>query len=398
MSDKHTSGMGSDKPESNKPEVRYVPVEYMDHGYREDDEISLIDLIKVLWEGRKKILVTTAIFFALGLFVYLFGGREYESDAILIQEEQQGQSQMQALAQQFGGLGGGQRGRPEGFIPPSLYPKIMESADFMLGVVNHEVEFDELGITTSPLIYFNEYYEPPFTEKSADFLVNYTIKLPITLYRGAKGLFSSDDTLSVSDITEEDIRFLRLNSEQRKAISLMRERMTLEQDGNLVTFKVKMPDAVASAELNEYLISRIQEFVVDYRIEKFRQNLEFVEKQKEDARQRYEEAQLELARFSDQNRNITTAVARTQQEELQNRRNVTFNVYNTLAQELEQSRIRLQEQTPVFNVLQKPSLPHTTGSGSKLLLILSIFLGGFFGIFIVFAEQAWKAIKESLNT
>ncbi|MEX2409816.1 MAG: chain-length determining protein, partial [Candidatus Paceibacterota bacterium] len=111
-----------------------------------------------------------------------------------------------------------------------------------------------------------------------------------------------------------------------------------------------------------------------------------------------EAAQLELARFSDRNVNITTAVARTQQEELQNRRNVTFNVYNTLAQELEQSRIRLQEQTPVFNVLQKPSLPHSTGSGSTMLLILSIFLGGFLGIFIVFAINVWNVLTENLKT
>ncbi|MEX0660700.1 MAG: Wzz/FepE/Etk N-terminal domain-containing protein [Candidatus Woykebacteria bacterium] len=396
MSEKNISESGSEKPD--KPEVRYVPVEYMDQGYREEDEISLIDLIKVLWEGRKTILITTAVVFTLGLFVFLFGGREYESDAILIQEEQQGQSQIQALAQQFGGFGGGGSGQPEGVIPPSLYPRIMESADFMLEVVSHEVTFEELNRSTTPLVYFNEIYEPPFTEKTADFLVDYTIKLPITLYSGVRSLFSgSDDSLDVPDIEEQDIRFLSLNKEQREAIKLMQERMVLEQDGNLVTFKINMPDAVAAAELNDFVIKQIQDYVVGYRIEKYRQNMEFVENQMEDAKQRYEEAQLEMARFSDRNVNITTAVARTQQEDLQNRRNVTFNVYNTLAQELEQSRIRLQEQTPVFNVLQKPSLPHTTGSGSILLLILSIFLGGFLGIFIVFAKNVWNVLKENLK-
>jgi len=269
----------------------------------------------------------------------------------------------------------------------------------MLAVVTHEVEFKEPEASMTALTYFNEYYEPPMTERTADFLVDYTIKLPITLYRGVRGLFSSRP--EIEELPEEilrDERFLDLTSEERRAISFMRDRMELEQDGNLNTFKVMMPDARAAAELNEFIIDRIQEYVIDYRIQKFRENLEFVERQKEQARERYEEAQLELARFNDRNVNITTSVARTQQEDLQNRRNITYNVYNNLAQELEQSRIRLQEETPVFNVLQRPNLPHSMQSGSQLIVILSIFLGAFFGIFLVFGLQAWNVIKDSLES
>lgn len=399
MSDINKPDNSPEKKGSEEKYIRYVPVEYIDSDERFKDDINLFELIKVIWEGRKTIVITTLLCAFLGLFVFLFGAREYESNAILIQEQQQNISQTQRLAQQFGGLGNVNT-EPEGVIPPSLYPRIIESADFLLGVVVNEVEFETLELSTTPLIYFNEIYEPPLTEKSSKFLKNYTIGLPVTLYSGIRGLLSSSETETAlsENIVEEDSRFLSLNSEQRRAISMMRARITLEQDGNLVTFKVNMPDAKAAAELNDFVINRIQDYVVSYRIEKYRQNLEYAEKQREDAKERYEQAQLELARFRDQNINITTNVARARQEELQNRRDVTFNVYNSLSQEVERARIRLQEETPVFNVLQRPSLPHRVASGSRLLLVLSVFLGVFLGIFLVIGQRAWIVIREGIQS
>ncbi|MCF8219791.1 MAG: lipopolysaccharide biosynthesis protein, partial [Bacteroidales bacterium] len=37
----------------------------------EDDEIDLIEVIKFLWDNRRKILVITAVFIALGLVIAL---------------------------------------------------------------------------------------------------------------------------------------------------------------------------------------------------------------------------------------------------------------------------------------------------------------------------------------
>jgi hypothetical protein len=397
MSDSKTPDGTPGKGEKKEVEVRYVPVEYMDHGHQSEDEISLIDLIKLLWKDRKTIYICTALFFFLGLFIFLFGAREYESDAILIHEQQQGQSQLQILAQQFGGLGGGNQQGTEGVIPPSLYPRILESTDFLLAVISHEVEFAEPEMYMTPFIYFNSYYKPPLTERLTDFLFDYTVQLPITLYRGARNLIFGSTTEADLTLPEIDTRFLELTGPQRRALSLMRERITLEQNGSLLIFKVQMPDAKAAAELNEFVIEQIQEYVIAYRIKKYRQNLQFVEIQAEDAREQYNEAQLALAEFRDRNVNISTAVQRIQQQDLENRRNITFNIYNSLAQQREQARIRLQEETPVFNVLQKTRLPHVTARAPVIILFLALFAGILFGIFTVFGKNIWRVIRENIN-
>lgn len=362
-----------------------------------DDEVSLIDLIKTIRDGKRIIFFTTLFFFAIGLFSYLFSAREYVSDAIMIQEQRQ-TGTTNHLLRQFGG-GGINEMRDEG-LPTSLYPDIISSADFMVEVVNHEVDFSTFGNKMSALHYFNEVYEEPLTERAATALVDYTIKLPVTLYRGVRNLFrsaESDLVLEEGDLQEIDARFLTLDRDQRRAIREVSDRFDIGMSGGLITFTMQMPDPKAAAELNHYIVEKLQDYVISYRIQKYRQNLEFVERQMEDARERYEEAQLALARFNDRNVNITTAVARTQQEDLQNRRNITYNVYNNLAQELEQARIRLQEETPAFNILQKPSLPHNVQGRSEFVLILTIFMGLVLGTFLVFIISAYKVIREHLN-
>lgn len=381
---------------TDKPEVRYVPVEYPGDTDPED-EINLLDLIKTLWDGRKTIVITTAVFGFLGLFFYLFGPSDYESDAVLIQENQQGVSVQLQFLQNLGGFGGGSGGDLSGeVIPAGMYPDIVQSVEFQLRVINHEVEFEEDSLNITLLNYFETHYDPPVTEKVGSFLYDYTLGLPFTLYRGVKSLFSNN-TEQLVVVEEEDGQYLVLNRLQRQAIKEMSERIILEMEGGLITVKTRLPDARAAAEVNRYVIELIQEYVIDYRIEKARQDLTFVEDQARLAKTRYDEAQRELAQFRDRNVSLATASAMTQQEELQNQRDIRFNIYNSLAQQVEQARIKLQEETPVFNVLQRPSVPSSASGGSKLLLILSIFLGVFFGIVWVFGRNVLGVIKEHLD-
>src|SRR5690625_6855631 len=105
--------------------------------------------------------------------------------------------------------------------------------------------------------------------------------------------------------------------------------------------------------MNAQFVEKNKEYITYYRLEKARQNLAAIQNQEEEARQRYEQADLELALFLDQNINLSTNVAETRVQYLQNQRNLRFNVYNSLAQEVEQARMSLEQQIPVFSVLEK---------------------------------------------
>lgn len=390
-------------PESSKKqlgqEVRYVPVEYVDSPHSVEDEINLLDLIKTIWEGRKTIYMAIAIFGGLGLFFYIFGPDEYESDAILIQENQQGMSQQLQLLQSLSGFGGGNTDLNGEVIPATMYPDIVESSEFQLRVIQKEVEFEEFELNSNLIDFFELHYTPPFTELLGEFIYDYTIGLPFTIMRGVRWVLRGGEPpmAELPVVTDEDDNYLVLTAPQRRTISEMSSRNSIEMSGGLITVTTRLPDPRAAAEINRHVIELIQEYVIEYRIEKARQNLEFIEEQTMVAKQRYDEAQQGLASYMDQNVNISTASAQTRLEELQNVRNIRYNVYNSLAQQVEQARIKLQEETPVFNILQRSSIPSSTVGASKLLLILSLFLGAFFGIVWVFGRNILIVVKDHLN-
>lgn len=369
-------------------------------------EIDLVEQVKTLWRGRKTILLITAIFTGIGLFHYLFGPVEYESESILIQETEggggdlSGNAILQSLAGGAFGTGSAVTATARGYAPPPLflYPSIVHSTGFQQELIHRPVEFTTLGEELTLFQYFQEYHQPPVRNRVYTFIGDYTIKLPITILRGVRNLFrrtNSDDSDESSEdmnnVEETDDRLLAIPNSEMGVINNLRTRITLNIGNGLTTVRTRLPDPKAAALINAYLVEHIQEYMTDYRLEKARQNLSFVQDQYEDARDRYEEARLELAEFQDSNLNIQSAVARTREADLQDQRDLAFSIYNSITREVEQARLTLQQQTPVFNILEKSNIPNSPYTGaSNLLLVFSIVLGLFTGIIWVVSRNLYQ--------
>ena len=180
--------------QNNKPEVRYIPVEYLPEMHSDDDEIDLLELGRKIWDGRKTIIKITAIFIVFGVFWALFSPVEYESEAILMPEAQAPQEgRAGQLLQQFGGafgLGGLSASEmPQGMIPPQIYPQIVNSLSFQLELLDKEVRFAEAGVTTTWPDYLENHHSTPLT----GLLVAYTVKLPFTILKGVRSLLEEDE-------------------------------------------------------------------------------------------------------------------------------------------------------------------------------------------------------------
>lgn len=376
-------------------------------------EIDLAEKTRTLWAGRKTILLVTAIFFGIGLFHYTFNPVEYQSTATLIQEADGGTSfdgggLLRTLAGgNFPSGGSNLAAAASGRVPlpPSMYPVIITSTDFQQVLIHEPVSFDMFNERISIYEYFNDHYEEPFRSKVYGFIGDMTIYLPYNIYRYirrtvraipslfASGTSESEETQEVPldeiEIETFDERLLHLSREERSVIEQMRTRVSLATSGGLINITTQLPDPTAAALTNALVVEQIQEFITDYRLEKARQNLAAIQNQEEEARQRYEQADLELALFLDQNINISTNVAETRVQYLQNQRNLRFSVYNSLAQEVEQARMSLEQQIPVFSVLEKSNLPTSPSTGSSnLVLILSIVIGLFSGMGLVLVRSS----------
>ncbi|MDZ7771647.1 MAG: GNVR domain-containing protein [Balneolaceae bacterium] len=105
-------------------------------------------------------------------------------------------------------------------------------------------------------------------------------------------------------------------------------------------------------------------------------------------RGQFEKAQAEWAEFQDSNLNPATTRAQVRGEELQAEYQRLSNLYNSLSQQLQQARIRVQESTPVFSIIQPVNQPlEKSKPKSSLILLFSILLGAMVGI-------AWVLLSD----
>lgn len=353
-----------------KPEVTNYPQPPI-----EDDEIDLVEVAKTIWSNRRIIYKTVAVFFVLGLLVAFLSPVEYESETILLPElqEQQVPGSAGKLLQQFGGLAGiSMSDMQTGTISPMLYPQILKSAPFLLHLMDQPVYFSDLDTTVSVFDYFNEIKSPSVMGVVMAYSVGLPGKIKKTLFKKEAGETSLLRTDGAIKMTEE----------QKNVADILADRLSVNLDDKIGTVKVvsEMPDPEAAAAVNRIATGYLTEFVTSYRVNRVKKNLDFISERYADAQKKFETAQLTLASFRDNNIVITTSRARTEEERLQTEYNLAFNVYSTLAQQLEQAKIKVQEETPVFNVLEPVKVPLEKSKPRRgiivsIVTLFSIFVG-----------------------
>lgn len=376
-------------------------------------EIDLIEQGKVIWDGRRTIMVFIIVCVGLALFHMEFGPTEYTSTASLIQESEGasvgdfGNSFIRSLTGLNLPSGGGGNmsavatGRAP--LPVTLYPRIVSSTDFQKELIYTELEFSTLDTTLTLYDYFHNYMEPSLRTKVYTLVGNMTIYLPMTVLSWAKTfardskdlIFSlwedeeSGDTTMAEEVeVEQDERLQSVTSEEKAVMEWLTLKIGLTSGGGILEITTSLPDPKAAALVNAKLVEYIQDYIREYRIKKAQQNLEDTLERYELAKDRYEEAQYELAEYRDENINISRETASIEEDRLSNEASLRFNIYNSVAQEVEQARMILQQQIPVFNPLEKPDVPTSPSSGSSPLLLV------FSGVFGFFVGMGWVLIRR----
>jgi len=374
-------------------EYRLVPVEEWDEGRESETEIDLVELAKHIWENRSTIYKFVTVGVMLGLAVALLSPKEYRSGATLMPEVQSSQGGASRLLQQYGGLlglGGASADLgSESSIPPMLYPQVVQSLPFQLELLNTDVEFAEFGTTTTVYNFFDEVYTPSVFS----YVTEYTLGLPGKVV----GLFKEEEAHRPLPRGLEPDEVVSVTKEQMEIIEKMRERVTvsLNEESGVINLSVEMPDPNAAAQIAKTSIGLIREYVTNYRTRKAEQDLQFAREQLQTAKTVFEDAQNRLAEFRDGNVNLATARAQTELQRLQSEYDLSFNVYNTLAQQVEQAKLKVQEQTPVVSVLQPVQVPVDDETSGLMVLIVFVMLSGFAGLGWIFIRHFMT--QNSLN-
>jgi len=352
-----------------------------------EDEIDLISLAKNLWEGRRTIIKTVIIFILLGLFVALFSKKEYTVTSIMVPQIDNQSPKLGGLSS-LASLAGINMDMNAGAsaISPMLYPMIISSTRFQLEIMNAEYLFDEVERPISLIDYYVNVHKPGLF----GILKKYTFGLPELIISAIRGEQSGEVSDSTSDI-------YKLTKDQDEVRKIIENNLSLEvndKEGYL-TLNSRFHQAHLSAQIAQKAQELLQEYVTQFKVKKAKAQLEFIKARYEENQGEFEEAQSKLATFRDANKNISSEIMRTQEERLQNEYQLAFEVYSELAKQLEQSLIKVEEDTPVFSIIKEVVVPIERSKPNRILILFVwIFLGGILGLGIVISRSFVAKVKK----
>ncbi|MFH5831629.1 Wzz/FepE/Etk N-terminal domain-containing protein [Halalkalibaculum sp. DA384] len=410
-SDSNTGKRESDKEKKSnigplklvRSNYRLVPVdEYQRFLQWSERQIDTTALFNRLWEKRIDILKYAAVAGVAGLMVTFLMKPEYTAKASLMPEYSTERSlggNAQELLQQYGdmlGFTGGTYASRSNAIRVELYPQIVYSLPFQLDLLEQEFYYPEHDTTAPLFIYFNTLR----TYSLLDYIYAYTIALPFTAKAWLEyWLFENEQGVTpvTGRVNSADPGILNISKEQMQIIAEMqfRVRSSLDPESGIVHVQATMPDPRLAAQVTQYAIERLTQHLTEYRTQKIKMDLNFITEQYQNARQQFRSIQDSLATFRDRNQHIATARAENREQVLEYRYTLSRNLYDALAQQREQAKLRLQEETPVFEILDPVQVPLEKSSPQRLkVLLIGLFLGALVGIgfvgFRIYAEGQYR--------
>lgn len=236
-------------------------------------------------------------------------------------------------------------------VRPDLYPDVLTSTPFLLTILNQPVT------TTDKKTY------PTLTA----FLSTGPHNLFTTWLGNAPLAMPMPDSLG---------RSVQLSKEQEDLLKDVGKRIVSELDpqSGLIHIRVKMPDAAVVAEVCQRAIAYLKRYVIRYRTGKTRTDLQFVTQRRNEAKARYDRALNALSAYADRNRFVYTQSARIEGKRLDAEENLARTLYDELSRNYEQTQLKIQEQTPVFTVLEPPKIPAKRSEPRRALTVLA-FMG-----------------------
>jgi uncharacterized protein involved in exopolysaccharide biosynthesis len=336
----------------------------------ETQTVQVINLLVLLARGRDILIAIIAIFLAFGTIYGIVSSPEYKASARTVPEST-GKG-----ARGLGGLGGGSLSALQGFgvnlgslgqdgLSKEAYPEILKSREVRLSVVRDTFRIPETDTTATIVEYFN----------SRSGFIAWVSSLLRSFAPGLGTQASAQETREEYPSFEEEQAIQRING--------MVTSVQNPQNG-LMKISVTAGDPRLATEMVNSFLSHLSSRVRTVRTRKARENLNFIQKRFEEAKEQLSEAERQLADFVDRNQNINTAELRTKRDRLERQVRFKSSLYSELQGQLTKAELDLKRSEPVLTMVEKPVPPMEPIAPQWLLIIvLSLMTGTATGVGVV---------------
>ncbi len=356
--------------------------------FQKEQEIDLLELAGKVWAGRRLVLKWCGIAVVVALVVAFSIPKEYTATVMLAPEVENGSRSMGSLSA-LAGMAGINMGSGEGgdALSPDLYPDIVSSINFTTELFAVPVTDVEGELQTDLFSYLQNEQRSPWW--------SVVISFPFKCISWVMSL--------LQDETEETGQLdpFHLTQEEMAVVKTLNNRIAVSVDKKtaVITLSVTMQDPLIAATMTDTVMQRLQNYITDYRTNKARHDLEFTQRLYDEAQKKYYDAQQTYADYVDMNQNIALRSVQTRQERLQNEMNLAYNLYNQTAQQLQLAKAKVQENTPVYTVVQAATVPLQASKPSKVMILVGmVFLAAVGAVgWILFGKGVWDSFRQTLK-
>ena len=357
----------------------------------EEQEIDLLELAGKVWAERCLVLKWCGVAVVVALIVGFSIPKEYTTTVMLAPEVEGGSRSLGGLSALAGMAGiNVDAGETSDALYPELYPDIVSSVGFTTELFPVSVEDEEGELKTTLYNYLKEEQRSPWWSAILSF--------PFKCIGWITSLFRDEEEENVG----QGIDPFRLTKDETSVVKMLNERISVSVDKktSVITLSVTMQDPLISATMTDTVMQKLQNYITEYRTNKARHDLDFTQKLYDEAQKKYYVAQQAYADYVDMNQNISLRSVQTRQERLQNEMNLAYNLYNQTAQQLQLAKAKVQENTPVYTIVQAATVPLKASKPSKLMILVGfVFLAGVISVgWILFGKGLWSSLKQSIHS
>ena len=338
-------------------------------------------MVQVVWQARRRVVLTTVVFAAFGIVVALLMTPEFRSEARIMPEMNTGSGDVLKRLASVAGFAGVDFSEAEGVdaVRPDLYPNVLQSTPFMLHLIDQPVVTTGGHATTVGRVLL-----PDDGGWTLNKLFSVTKKEAVT--QAPTGKPNEPVCLSIR---------------QQELAEEISERVSAKLDtrSGIITIAATMPDANVAASVAQIAMNYLTQYVTAYRTDKARQDLLFYTQRLTEAQRRFQTAQFSVFQYADQHKNYVVQAATMEKQRRDAELSIAQTVYTELSRQFEQAKLTVQERTPVFKVLEPATVPlKRTAPKRTLVVLLFAALGFILTVLYLFARQSGIAEKLRMMT
>lgn len=343
----------------------------------ENDELEIdwMDILRKIIAIRKTLYKAAGIGLVLGIIIALSTPKQYTVSVTLSPEMgNEGKSSgLSSMAASF--LGASSVSSTPDALNAALSSEIISSTPFLLELFDIRVQTLDGELDTTLVAYLDE---------QRDSWLESVLATPGKVIGFVKGLFTEkSDTVAILNPFQLTIKESQKVGTLRKTILA-----DIDKKTGITTLSVTLQDPKVTAMVADSVVTKLQQYIINYRIAKAKEDCAYLEQLYKERQQEYYDAQQRYARYVDANKSLVLQSVRSEQERLQNDMNLAYQVYSQVAQQLQVARAKIQEEKPVFAVVEPATVPlEPSGTSRKVILVGIVFLA-------VCCTAAWKLLGQ----